>query len=125
MTSKLQFSLFPKSSDHRWSLLHGLEPISCELSNLANCVEAQISDLVFLEVSPDCLNRVELRGIGRQACNRNMSVQLFEPGGDFAAAVQKGQNKQKERNKKGTDLFTHNLADGGIKNKSVPFFQSF
>lgn len=68
-----QFCLFPKGSDQHWSLLHGLEPIPSELSNFANCVEEQIVDIVFLEVSPDRFNWVKLRRIGQ-----NIEEQTFQ-----------------------------------------------
>lgn len=90
MTSERQLSLFPECSDQRWSPLHRLEPIAGELANFANGVEAQISDLMLLEIGPDRLNRIELGSIGRQACNRNMSVQVFQPRVEFAASMDGG-----------------------------------
>ena len=64
MTSERQFSLFPESGDEMRSPLHGLEPVACELADFANCVETEIGDLVFLEVGPDRLDRIEFRGLG-------------------------------------------------------------
>lgn len=87
MTSEGQLSLFPERGDQRWSPLHGFEPIASELADFANGVEAQISDLVLLEIGPDRLDRIEFRGVGRQARNRDMAVQFFQPGIELAAAM--------------------------------------
>ena len=87
MTSEGQFSLFPGRSDQRWSPLHRLEVVAGELADFADGVEAQIGDLVLFEIGPDRLNGIEFRGIGRQARNRNMAVQLYEPGVEFSAAM--------------------------------------
>lgn len=87
MTSKSQLSLFPERGDQRWSPLHRLEPIAGELADFANGAEAQIGDLMLLEIGPDRLNRIEFRGIGRQARNRKMAVQFFQPGVEFSAAM--------------------------------------
>ena len=45
--------------------LHGPEPIASELVDLANGVETKAGDLVFLEVGPDRLDRIEFRCAGR------------------------------------------------------------
>lgn len=90
MTSESQLSLFPECGDQRWSPLHRLEPIAGERANFANGIEAQIGDLMLLEIGPDCLNRVEFGSVGRQARNRNMSVQVFQPRVEFAAAMNGG-----------------------------------
>lgn len=87
MTSERQLSLFPERGDQRWSALHGLEPIAGELTDFADGVEAQIGNLMLLEIGPDRFNRIKFGGIGRQARHRNMSVQLFQPGADLAAAM--------------------------------------
>ena len=87
MPSEGQFSLFPERSDQRWSPLHRLEAVAGELADFADGVEAQIGDLVLFEIGPDRLNGIEFRGIGRQARNRNMAVQLYEPGVEFSAAM--------------------------------------
>lgn len=87
MTSERQLSLFPERGDQRRSSLHGLEPIAGELTDFADGVEAQIGNLMLLEIRPDRFNRIEFGGVGRQACNRDMSVQLFEAGADLAAAM--------------------------------------
>lgn len=87
MTSERQLSLFPERSDQCWSPLHGLEPITGELTDLADCVEAQIGNLMLLEIGPDRFNRIEFGGVSRQACNRDMSVQFFQPGANLAAAM--------------------------------------
>ena len=53
MTSKSQLSLFPEGGDQCWSPLHGLEPIAGELTDFADGVEAQIGNLMLLEIGPD------------------------------------------------------------------------
>jgi len=42
--------------------------------------KAQIGGLVFLEVCPDRTDRIEFRGIRRQARNGDVSMQFFTPG---------------------------------------------
>jgi hypothetical protein len=49
------------------SALHGLEAVTGDLTDLANGIEAQVGDLVLLEISPDGLHWVEFRRIGGQA----------------------------------------------------------
>ena len=90
MTSKSQFSLFPEIRDQREAFLHGLEPIAGELTDFADGVQAQMGDLILLEVSPDGLNRIEFRDIRRETRDRDMAVQLFEPGREFSAAMNRG-----------------------------------
>ena len=74
MASERQLSLFPERANERWSPLHGLEPITGELTDFADGVEGQIGDLMLLEIGPDGFNRIEFGGVGRQARNRDMSV---------------------------------------------------
>ena len=66
MTSERQLSLFPERGDQRRSALHGLEPITGELTDFADGVEAQIGDLMLLEIGPDRFNRIEFGSVGRQ-----------------------------------------------------------
>ena len=87
MASERQLSLFPERANERWSSLHGLESVAGELTDFADGVEAQIGDLMLLEIGPDRFNRIEFGGVGRQARNRDMSVQFFQPGADLAAAM--------------------------------------
>ena len=87
MTSERQLSVFPERANERWSPLHGLEPITGELTDFADGVEAQIGDLMLLEIGPDRFNRIEFGGVGGQVRNRDMFVQLFQPGVDLAAAM--------------------------------------
>jgi hypothetical protein len=67
--------------------LHGLEPVAGELTDFADGVEAQIGNLMLLEIGPDRFNRIEFGGVGWQARHRDMSVQFFQPGADLAAAM--------------------------------------
>src|SRR2546425_12275425 len=90
MTSERQFSLFPESGDEMRSSLHRLEPIAGEPADFADRVAAQVGDLMFFEVGPDRLDRVEFRRVRRQARNSDMPVQLFEPGRELAAAMCRG-----------------------------------
>jgi len=87
MTLECQFSLFPEGSDQMRSSLHGLEAIASELADFANAVQAKVGDLMFLEIGPDRLDRIEFGSVGRQACNGDVAIQLLEPGLDLATAM--------------------------------------
>ena len=87
MTSERKLCLLPERGNQRWSALHGFEPITGELTDFADGVEAQIGNLMLLEIGPDRFNRIEFGGVGWQARHRNMSVQFFQPGADLAAAM--------------------------------------
>jgi hypothetical protein len=87
MTSERQFSLFPKCGDELRSPLHGFKPIAGELADFGDSFATQVGDLVRLEISPDCLDRIEFRRIRWQPRDGNMSFQFFESGSDLAAAV--------------------------------------
>ncbi len=56
------------------SSLHGLEPIASELADFANSVQTKVGDLVFLEVGPDRLDRIEFRSVGRQTRNGDVAI---------------------------------------------------
>src|SRR5487761_2001905 len=87
MTSEGQLSLFPECGDQCGSPLHGLESVASELADFANAVQAKVGDLVFLEVGPDRLYRIEFRRVGWKSSNGDVSVQFFEPCVDLAAAM--------------------------------------
>jgi hypothetical protein len=87
MTLESEFCLFPESGDQGGFALHGLEAVSGELADFANGVQAQVGDLVFLQVGPDGFDRIEFWGIRRQTRDSDMAVQLFEPGIELAAAM--------------------------------------
>src|SRR3954454_19115118 len=69
------------------SALHGLEAVACELPDLVDGVAAQVGDLMLFEVSPDRLNWIEFRSIGRQSGNGQRSSLILQPRLDLAAAV--------------------------------------
>ena len=57
MTSEREFSLFLESGDEARSVLHRLEPVAVELADHADAVEAQVGNLMLLEIGPDRLGR--------------------------------------------------------------------
>ena len=55
-----------KNGDEIRAPLHGVEPVADELADVAHDVEAQLGDLMFLELGQGRLDRVEFREVERQ-----------------------------------------------------------
>ena len=87
MTSERQLGLFPEGGDECGAPLHGLEPVAGELADLPDGVQAQVGDLVFLQIGPDRLDRIEFRRVGRQAGDSDVAVQFLQPCLDQTRAV--------------------------------------
>ena len=51
--SQGQFRLLPERLNQAGSALHGLQSASCEVTHFGNRVQAQIGNLVFLQIGPD------------------------------------------------------------------------
>lgn len=71
--SQSQFCLLPESADELVAALHRLQASACKVADLGKVHRAQIGDLVFLQVRPDRLDRVEFRRVGRQERDGDVS----------------------------------------------------
>src|SRR5882672_8336692 len=89
MTLNRQLSLLPECGDELRSALHGLEPVAGEGANLANGVKAQIAQLALLHIAPDVFDRIELRSVGRQALQDDVSVERFDVVLDHTTAMRR------------------------------------
>ena len=87
MTSERQFGLLPECGDEVRFPLHGFEAIASELANLADRIQAEVGDLVCLQVAPNGLDRIEFGSVGRQTGDGKMTALFLKPGAYLATAV--------------------------------------
>ena len=90
LTLEAKFSLFPASADDARAAAHSAQSGGGVQAQLPTMLDEQIGDLVFLEVSPEIFDRIELGSIGWQPLQPEAPVAAGEGLLDRFAAVDRG-----------------------------------
>jgi hypothetical protein len=78
MTLSKQFRLPPECRDERAAALHRTQIAAGKLSQIGQVASAVVGHGVMFQVAPDVFDWIELRGIGRQILQGDVSVQAVD-----------------------------------------------
>ena len=76
--SERQFGLSPEGTDQGRATLHGAQAVASTGFQIREVAGAAIGELVVLEMPPDVLGGVELRGIARELLDLDGALEGFE-----------------------------------------------
>lgn len=76
--SDCQFSLLPERAHQRGAALHGTQSIACAGLQVCQVLGTPIGQLVMLQVSPDVLGRIQLRGVRRQRRDLHSTIERIQ-----------------------------------------------